>query len=158
MQQPHIGRPHAGAPEQEHLNADLHQSAQACLFRFNTQLANCHSSFGWALLPEGFGVSGKPANRRVLQWTKSGACFAFWDALVELRFGPALPDPPDHAALCSGTPLDALVLELTRAYRHFNHRFFGGELPTTVVVTVELSRRGERGWLICRTRHGTTAG
>lgn len=123
-----------------------HRAAQACLFRFNTRLSARYRTFGWALLPASFGISGKAANGRFVHWTRTGEWFSFWDELVPLRFGPAQPDPPDLAALAQGTPLDALVLELTRAYRYFNRRFFGGELPATAVLTLEPPRRGAKGY------------
>lgn len=116
------------------------RAAQACLFRYSVQMAKHYRTFDWHALPAELGVTGNTANRRFLRWCESRQWFEFWDALVELRYGPAKPEKP-HKTLDQCNPLLALILELERAYRFFNHRFTGGLLPKDVVISVEARGR-----------------
>jgi hypothetical protein len=116
------------------------RAAQACLFRYSVQMAKRYRTFDWHALPAELGVTGVTANRRFLCWCKSGQWFGFWDALIELRYGRATPEKP-HKNIDQCNPLQALILELERAYRFFNHRFTGNQLPTNVVISVEAKGR-----------------
>jgi len=113
------------------------RAAQACLFRYSVQMAKRYRTFDWHALPAELDVTGNTANRRFLHWCRSGQWFEFWDVLIELRYGKARPERPNKD-LNRCNPLDALILELGRAYRFFNHRFTGGQLPTNVVISVEV--------------------
>lgn len=121
------------------------RAAQACLFRYSVQQSQRYRSFGWHALPPELGVTGNTANRRFLQWRESGQWFEFWDALVELRYGKAKPER-SQKDLRRCNPLDALILELERAYRFFNHRFTGCQLPKNAVISVEVEV-SPRGYL-----------
>lgn len=111
--------------------------ADACLHRFSSQLSPVYRSFGWAELPDQFGISGKTANRYFNRWTETGAWFDFWDALIVRRHGSAIPDPADPVALQEATLHEALLIELNRAYCYFNRRFMGGQLPFSTIITIE---------------------
>ncbi len=112
-------------------------AAQAGLYRLNQRLSKCYRTFNWHSLPTDFGVAGSTANRLFLRWNRSEQWFAFWDALIELRFGAALVPPRKIES--HQDPVQAALAEIRRAYTYFNQRFMGGELPLRVVFSIEKS-------------------
>ncbi len=113
------------------------RAAQAGLYRLNHRLSQHYRTFSWHSLPSELGIAGSTANRFFLRWNRSGQWFAFWDALIELRFGSVVV--PAQTVDIPQDPIDAALAEIRRAYGYFNQRFMGGELPSRVVFSIEKS-------------------
>jgi hypothetical protein len=84
-------------------------------------------------------------NRRFNAWLESGAWVRFWDALLDLRYGvhrgAEWAVPPNLASSSRlASPVRNVLSELERAYCFFNARFFGGTLPSNLVITLEDKR------------------
>lgn len=121
-------------------------AAQAGLYRLNHRLSKHYRTFSWHSLPTNLGVGGSTANRSFLRWNRSGQWFVFWDALIELRFGSA--SVPAQNSGIHQDPVHAALAEIKRAYGYFNQRFMGGELPQSVVFSIERSNTNRKSTLL----------
>jgi transposase len=114
-------------------------TARACLFRHFHSLSERYHCFGWNELPREFGISPSTANRRFREWNADGSWPRFWDALMELRHGSP-PRPRRRAPpRADDPPVSGILGELERAYRHFNGYFFGGLLPPSAAIILQVS-------------------
>lgn len=116
------------------------RSAEACIYKHSHRHSQIYRSFGWHHLPEDFHIDPVSTNRLFRRWSSDGSWLNFWDALLELRYGKQLPRRPQKD-LEKLDPIQALLLELQRAYDWFNRRFFGGALPKTVSITIDTTSK-----------------